>query len=195
MLNYMGKNKVAEKIENAWLDTIEDGIHTADICDEETTQKKVSTSEFAEAVISRLGQSPKKFAKVEYPEESKKIQVSLSQHPAVEKTLDGVDIFIAFEQRDPNLLGEKLVGATKESRLNLEMITNRGVKVYPKGNPLTFCTDHWRCRFTNTEGQSLQGRDLVELQRAIVEAGLEIIKTENLYTFGEEKGYSLGQGQ
>ena len=195
MLNYMGKNKVAEKIENAWLATIEDGIHTADICDEETTQKKVSTSEFAEAVISRLGQSPKKFAKVEYPEESKKIQVSLSQHPAEEKTLDGVDIFMAFEQRDPNLLGEKLIGATKGALLNLEMITNRGVKVFPKGNPLTFCTDHWRCRFTKKEGQSIQGRDLVELQKAIVEAGLEIIKTENLYTFGEEKGYSLGQGQ
>ena len=28
------------------------------------------------------------------------------------------------------------------------MITNRGTKVWPDGAPETFCTDHWRCRFT-----------------------------------------------
>ena len=31
MLNHMGQNKVAEKVENAWLKTLEDGVHTQDI--------------------------------------------------------------------------------------------------------------------------------------------------------------------
>lgn len=75
------------------------------------------------------------------------------------------------------------------------MITNRGVKVFPNGNPLTFCTDHWRCRFMGPEGETLNHTKLLDLQRQLVSANIDIIKTEQLYRFGEEKGYSLGQGQ
>ena len=75
------------------------------------------------------------------------------------------------------------------------MITNRGVKVFPQGNPLTFCTDHWRCRFVARDAQSLKGQNLIELLTALEKSGLEVIKTENLYSFDGQKGYSLGQGQ
>ncbi|MBV0994935.1 NADP-dependent isocitrate dehydrogenase, partial [Listeria monocytogenes] len=55
MLVHIGQQDVAERIQNAWLRTLEDGLHTYDIYDERVSAKKLGTEEFAEAVIARLG--------------------------------------------------------------------------------------------------------------------------------------------
>jgi len=195
MLSHLGQSKVAEKIENAWLKTIEDGIHTGDIYSSEISSKKVSTQAFTQAVIERLGESPRQFAPVAYPEASQPIQIQIEKQPLPKKTLDGVDVFICEENRDPQALGDKLKAIAAQTPLDLLIITNRGVKVYPDGNPLTFCTDHWRCRFQSRAEGAVRAVDLVQLQQAIIENGLEVIKTENLYRFDGVLGYSLGQGQ
>jgi len=78
--------------------------------------------------------------------------------------------------------------------LKLEVITNRGIKVWPNGLPETFCTDHWRCRFRKEGGAPVQAAEVVELQRRIVEAGFDVIKTENLYTFDGVPGFSAVHG-
>jgi len=59
MLNHIRQTEVAEKVQNAWLKTIEDGIHTYDIYKEGISIQKVGTKEFADAVIANLGKSPK----------------------------------------------------------------------------------------------------------------------------------------
>ncbi len=195
MLNYIGQNKVAEKIENAFLKTIEDGVHTADIYKEGKSTKKVSTTEFAEEVIARLGQKPVRLPSVTYPDNVKPFKIDLDPVKKVAKTLEGIDIFVDCDDRNPNTLGERLIAASTKSSLDLVMITNRGVKVFPNGNPLTFCTDHWRCRFMDPKGGKIDHAILLDLQKDLVAAGIDIIKTEQLYRFGEERGYSLGQGQ
>ena len=58
MMAHIGQPKVAEKVHNAWLKTIEDGIHTYDIYEEGVSKQKVGTAAFAEAIIARLGQKP-----------------------------------------------------------------------------------------------------------------------------------------
>jgi len=58
MLVHVGLNEHAEKVHNAWLRAIEDGIHTYDIYDEKVSKQKVGTSEFASAVIERIGREP-----------------------------------------------------------------------------------------------------------------------------------------
>src|SRR6186713_473366 len=58
MLVHIGLNEHAEKVHNAWLRAIEDGIHTYDIYDEKVSKQKVGTKEFAEAVSERIGQMP-----------------------------------------------------------------------------------------------------------------------------------------
>ena len=75
------------------------------------------------------------------------------------------------------------------------MITNRGIKVYPDGFKETFCTDHWRCRFMSCDGQQISNGAIIELMSAALAIQIDIIKTENLYTFEGVKAYSLGQGQ
>ncbi|HBE82030.1 MAG TPA: NADP-dependent isocitrate dehydrogenase, partial [Blastocatellia bacterium] len=71
-------------------------------------------------------------------------------------------------------------------------IANRGVKVYPGGFSDTFTVDHWRCRFTaeNGEGSAVTHEQIISLLGRFNDAGLDVIKTENLYNFDGAKGYS-----
>ena len=106
-----------------------------------------------------------------------------------------MDIFLDWDQdeRNPDVLGNKLKPLAAEN-FKLQMISNRGLNVFPNGFDETYCTDHWRCRFLKTS-EEIHSMDLVDLQKRVVEAGLQIIKTENLYSFDGVKGYSLGQGE
>jgi isocitrate dehydrogenase len=192
MLVHLGLADYAEKIKNAWLCTIEDGIHTPDVYRDTLSTKEVGTDAFANAVIERLGEQPKILQPVRY--EAHPIQVSYTPRPAVKK-LVGVDIFLDWDEanRAANVLAERLHAAETET-LKLGLITNRGVKVYPEGLPETFCTDHWRCRF-KSNSSDLPYSAVLELMQRIHAGGLDIIKTENLYTFDGSPGYSLGQGE
>jgi isocitrate dehydrogenase len=198
MLVHMGQHRVAEKIENALLRTLEDGIHTGDIYSEAYTTKRVGTREFAKAVIERLGQKPQRLKAVEYAADVKPIELPTPKvRPAEQKRLVGVDVFLDWtgSDRNPNVLGE-LLNSMPKSIAKLKMITNRGVKVFPDGMPETFCTDHWRCRYlpTSSDG-SMQPAQVIALLNWLDEKGLDFIKTEHLYEFDGKRGYSLGQGE
>ncbi|MCS7076451.1 MAG: NADP-dependent isocitrate dehydrogenase [Bacteroidia bacterium] len=192
MLVHIGQGDIAEKVHNAWLKTIEDGIHTYDIYKEGTSTQKVGTKEFADAVIERLGQKPNKLKPVNYANAKKTIEVKLKPTQPVTMETIGVDIFLHHNDRDANKLGQALENI-KVGDLHLTMITNRGVKVYPNGLPETFCTDHWRCRFKGN-GTKLSYQDIIELQQKITDAGYHIIKTENLCTINGVEVFSAGQG-
>ncbi len=72
MLVHIGQPEIAERIHNAWLKTIEDGIHTYDIYKEGISKQKVGTKEFAEAVVARLGQKPSQLKEASYSKEPAK---------------------------------------------------------------------------------------------------------------------------
>lgn len=192
MLVHLGEAEVAATINNAWLKTIEEGIHTADIYREGVSSRLVGTAEFAKAVIERLGQAPEVLEPVHF--EAEAIKVTTTPKPA-EKTLVGVDIFLDWDEagRDPEVLAKKLHGA-ETGGLELRLITNRGVKVYPEGMPETFKTDHWRCRF-RTQADTVSYQAVIELLQKVTDAGLDVIKTENLCFFDGAPGFSMGQGE
>src|SRR5947207_4155439 len=75
MLVHIGQTGVAERVHNAWLRTIEDGIHTYDIFDESVSKQKVGTKEFAKAVVERLGKRPKTLKAVSYSQEDSAAEV------------------------------------------------------------------------------------------------------------------------
>ncbi len=194
MLVHIGQGDVASRVHNAWLNTIEDGIHTYDIYNKDISMEKVGTSEFADAVIERLGMKPTVLKAVSYPSKSEPIKIALKSKNKAKKELVGIDVFIDWEG-DPNELGRRLEKISGDD-LKLVMITNRGTKVYPDGIPETFCVDHWRCRFqSRINGNRVQYEDLISLQSRLVDSGLPAVKTEGLYTFDGNPGYSLGQGQ
>jgi len=197
MLVHIGQPEVAEKISNAWMKTLEDGIHTGDIYQEGLSSKKVGTQEFAQAVIERLGQLPSSMAPAEFEKgEIKPMDTKLRPRAKAKKELTGVDVFIDWDQdgRDPNVIGEKLRQANANG-LQLHLITNRGVKVFPEGMRETFCTDHWRCRFKTDDGSVVTHAQVLDLLQQIEKLGFDFIKTEHLYTFDGVRGYSLAQGE
>jgi isocitrate dehydrogenase len=197
MLVHMGQGHTATKIHNAWLKTIEDGIHTYDIYRDGVSKKKVGTKEFSKAVSERMSEQPKVLGVAKYSDAKPlelKYQRSL-HHKTPKKELVGVDIFIEEDDRNPTHLAEKLKRAASALPVELQMITNRGVKVWPKGLSETFCTDHWRCRFVPHSHQSFTRETALKIMQALSAAQIEILKTENLYLFDGEKGFSLGQGQ
>ena len=194
MLNHIGQTDVAEKVQNAWLKTIEDGIHTYDIYKENVSKEKVGTKEFAQAVIANLGQKPNILKTVNY---SKDAVLSLPKYKKKEpqnKELVGVDLFVHWNGTNPDELAELLQTINTENK-HLTMITNRGIKVWPEGFNETFCTDHWRCRFKPTNGKIMYKNQIITLLTRALEAKIDVIKTENLYEFDGIQGYSLGQGQ
>jgi isocitrate dehydrogenase len=193
MLVHVGQADIAERVHNAWLRTIEDGIHTYDIYKEGTSREKVGTKEFAEAIVARLGEKPRDLKTVEYNKES---QMNLAIRPAGKppmKLRAGVDLFIDRRDGNPDqiaaIMNQLSVPGTK-----LTVISNRGTKVWPNGNPDTYWSDHWCCRF-ESDGEPFAASHVVALLSAAERAGFDVIKTEGLYTFNGERGYSLAQGE
>lgn len=194
MLNHIGETAAAEKIQNAWLKTIEDGIHTYDIFKEGTSKQKVGTKEFAQAVIANLGNKPSILKSVSYTNNAALNLPKYKRKPAAKKELVGVDLFVHWTGTSPDELA-KIIQQLDSADAKLSMITNRGIKVYPDGFNETFCTDHWRCRFKPTEGNLINKQNIIELLANAVTHNIDIIKTENLYAFDGKPAFSLGQGQ
>lgn len=197
MLVHIGQPKVAEKIHNAWLKTLEDGIHTSEIASESHTTTKAGTRQFAQAVIERLGQNPINLPSVSYDSASgRPVIPAVERRRPAQKSIVGVDVFIHHHDISPNDLAEKLEKAS-DDRLQIKLITNRGVKVWPHGFPETFCTDHWRCRFKKTEenGYSVTHDQILGLLGRIRNEELDFIKTEHLCELDGQAAYSLGQGE
>ncbi len=191
MLVHIGQNNIAEIVHNAWLKTLEDGVHTYDIFRDGVSKEKVGTKEFAQAVIARIGQSPAQLKAVSYAQARETIKVTLKPMAPVKMETIGVDVFLYCDDRDPNKLGKRIEAISQDS-LKMVMVTNRGVKVYPDGMSETFCTDHWRCRFKGDTAVKYQ--QIIALLAKITEAGFDIIKTENLCRFDGENVFSAGQG-
>ena len=202
MLNHLGKQKIADNIKNAWLKTIEDGYHTADIYKEGLSKQKMNTEEFSKKVIENLGQKPATLTPSNFAAGKGKIEIPEYVRKNQTQDLVGVDVFINWQGKNPNEIGDAL-SAINSFKLKLKMITNRGVKVYPNGLPETYCTDHWRCRFVdntpNADGSQTYNKvefeTVIALLSNIHSKGFEVIKTENLYEFDGKRAFSLGQGE
>jgi len=197
MLVHIEQADVAQRVHNAWLRTVEDGIHTADIYREGRSSRLVGTREFGEAVVARLGREPETLPKASYGGAVATESVA-PKPPSEVKRLVGVDVFIDWDEegRDPAKLGARLE-ALGETGLRLKMITNRGLKVYPGPPSESYRTDHWRCRFVAADpaSEGISHRAVIALLQEVEAAGLDFIKTEHLYTFDGAPGYSLGQGE
>jgi isocitrate dehydrogenase len=197
MLVHINQPDVATLVHNAWLRTIEDGVHTYDIYAEGVSKQKVGTREFADALIKRIGKIPEALKPVKYSEASQEQTgaYKAASHPLEKKDLVGVDVYLDWRKGSPDMLGEtfkKVSGAG----LELKFITNRGARVWPEGMPETFCTDHWRCRFQAAQsGAPVSHAQVVSLLQRVQEAGFDFIKTENLYTFDGKQAYSSIQGE
>lgn len=200
MLIHINQPKVATAIENAWLKTLEDGVHTKDIYSPTYTKKLVGTQGFADAVIERLGQTPTHFKPADYqPGGYTKIECKSTWGRAVSnKELVGVDIFI---DNAKNIPAETLAQQLKsiKSTLKLIIITSRGLKIWPNSSIEDPYLRHCCCRFQSAKNvndlQAVKHSDINTLLAELDKLGMDVIKTDNLYTFDGELGFTLAQGE
>lgn len=195
MLVHINQREVAEKVHNAWLKTLEDGIHTYDIFKDGVSKEKVGTKEFAQAVISRLGQKPSLLSAVNYnTSHTMNLKAPERKAPA-KKEIVGVDIFV-HHAGSTEEVANKAKDVIAKGKLALSMISNRGLSVWPTGFPETFLTDHWRLRCKpKNAGETITHADIAETLANLAEAGVDFIKTEHLIRFDGKDAFSLGQGQ
>lgn len=196
MLVHLGLNDTAAVIHNAWLKTIEDGIHTYDIYKEGISKEKVGTKEFAAAVVQRLGKVPEKLKAAHYVGTS---QQANSAHPSIQqssrskKETVGVDIFL--DSRDGVEDIKKRMDAIAGD-LQLTLIGNRGVKLWPNTMEETFCIDQWRCRFmSKVKGGIINKQQIAKLAVRLADADIDFTQMECLYNFDGKPGFTLAQDE
>src|SRR5450755_2791921 len=128
MLVHLNQPDIAERVHNAWLSTMEDGVHTYDIYKEGTSKQKVGTKEFGEAVAARLGKTPHTLKAVHYSAApAKQAQAGEARKAPAKVAVEGIDVYVAW----PSLDTQKLATAVQKAAgdgLELIMIDNRGVK-------------------------------------------------------------------
>jgi isocitrate dehydrogenase len=194
MLVHIGQGDVATKIHNAWKKTIEDGIHTGDIFREGHSTRLVGTDEFTSAVIERLGQSPSTLPEVAYSSESKGVVIPpLKDITPEKKERIGVDIGLNYDGKPDDLAA--LVKPCLTDNLDLHIISNRGVKVWPDGAAETFCTDNWRLRFLGKGRASVKTSEVVELIANLNKADMNFTNALMLHSFDGVDGYTKAQGE
>jgi len=193
MLVHLNQPEIAERVHNAWLCAIEDGIHTYDIFKEGVSKQKVGTKEFGDAVVARLGKTPHTLKAVHYSAAPPKHAHAVAAPQAAGKTsVEGIDVYVAWPSLETQRLAASMQKAAGDG-LELIMIDNRGVKVWPDGMAETLCTDAYRCRFSSKKGTT--AKQTVSLLNRVLDQGVEIVKTETLRSYDGKAGYSLAQGQ
>jgi len=145
-------------------------------------------------VIERLGKKPDTLKAVAYAQrpEGAGVAAHVSASATTDTELKGIDVFVHWPKRNPGALAEA-VGKLAVDGLKLQMIDNRGVKVWPAGRAETFCTDSFRCRFI-AQGP-IDMCKLLEVAKRIAGAGIDVAVTETLRNFDGKAGFTLAQGQ
>jgi len=193
MLVHIGQSDVATLVHNAWLATLESGIHTADIFNE-SSKEKVGTQAFAEAVIAHLGKTPKSLKAANYKARGEQgaTKKGAPTAPVAKRELIGVDVFVFWKDEV-----DKLAAILKEltgNALELQTISSKGLKLWPDYVPGMNVTDQFNCRFKKS-GAAITHADVAALTARLAAKNLDFVKTENLYEYDGKAGYSLGQGE
>jgi len=198
MLKHINMHDSASLIENAFLKTIEDGIHTADMYNDNLSKQKVSTNEFTDAVIERLGAKSSSLynASGEILSKSKSGFELSANTASSERDLVGIDLYINFQYDNIEQLVELLKEGAIDQNLQLQMISSRGLQVWPINVNENENSDISRCRFVSKkESKEVVNQDILSLLTLCYDKDIDVVKTENLYLYDGMIGFSLSQGQ
>lgn len=187
MLVHLGLTQEAQTIHNAWLKTLEDGIHTYDIFDENKSRQKVGTKEFAQAVVDRLGQKPVVLQPVHYTEKAKDLTQSQSASTAMpsKKELVGLDVYIDDARSLQTILQDL---QSHENHLHLQAITYRGNTVWPSSQPNPIVGRLLRARFQAKE--PISQNVAIDLIKKLDAAKIQVTSCQMLYTYDGKPGFS-----
>ena len=205
MLNHLGFGKIAKKIELATLEVLQAGIHTKDLA---KNKPHVSTKEYGDAIIEhalKISDSHPEVAKIQdIPTEVKTAQSSaglkitkvdgkpnlLSSRTIASKCV-GVDLFLESSEYAEDI-AKKLLPILP-SNLKLEVISNRGIGVYPEASLFTECINSYIIRLV--ANSDLKESEALKIASNIAEhfkiLSLEMLRKYEKHGEKEVVGYSL----
>lgn len=204
MLRHLGLMDKANAISNAWLRTIELGLHTVDIAGPQT-KKILGTIEFAQAVIKNLGQSPLELqpvtaehANTEQDEHiTSAIQTSLAVPHFEKRLMVGADIGVAIDQNPnfnfvPKEIAERLEEALKHEGLSLCVIFCKGLKIWPGVSDYSNIQDCCTLRIAKEEvGQEVSYQSLSSFVNKLSLLSMVPVKVDFLFSFDEKPGFAF----
>lgn len=189
MLEYLDLTETAATIHNAWLKTIEEGIHTYDIFLEGQSTKKVGTKEFGEAIIERLGKKPTKLKEAFPHKRFSPPVIPPFRSASISRECVGIDLYL-YARTTAEELTAKL-SETQWGKFEIRLISNRGATVYPQGQPETYAIDTWRVRLKPKEkDQEFHLDHTINILKLCKDHGYDVIKLDHLYNFDGSPGYS-----
>lgn len=193
LLDYIGQPNISTLIRNAWLKTIEDGIHTTDIFNDKSSKMKVSTEEFTKAVINNLGQKPTKLLPA-IEKKASRISIAQIKTEPVISELEGVDVYI--NDTEQNVLDIAANMKSINHKLVLRTISQRGLIVWPVFEVEEVSNTMLRLRFMRNSINDVIGySDIIDLQKAIIDKSLNIVLIHNLYNYNGVIGFTKSQGE
>ena len=146
-----------------------------------------------EAIVKNLEKKPHQLKCPIYKATSKIVPILTEHKTKIDHKLVGVDLFVYSKEKASEV--EKKITGLNPSPFKLQMITNRGVRIWPEGHLETFCIEQWRCRFiAKDENHPIKPQDIVGLLDYLIKAGFDVFQTENLYTFDGVFGYTSAEG-
>ena len=197
MLRHLGLMENAAIIENALLYTLEQGIHTGDFGDRNTTA--LNTTAFARAIIDNFGKTPEFMARPllpNMPVTPTEFKLSRNEMMVTEETqkefIVGVDLFIESSEQ-PEMIAKKCQRHAGV-KFKLVNISNRGTQVWPTGSVYTNLVNQYNVRFESLDDSALNQQDVLGLYVSL-SGDFKICSSELLNMWGGKKAYSLAQGQ
>jgi isocitrate dehydrogenase len=220
MLNHIKQNRQAELIHNALYATIEQGIHTADIFNENISKKLVGTAEFAQELIGNFGNKPKTLKSANFnnsenitktnsnEQEPLKVIVNNLSNKDEIKSLIGFDLFIDWQQDFQDLITK--IKTLESEKLEIKMISSMGLLLYPLidqhmmpnynrgltilrfiGKGITGTNSHDIINFD----LKISKQDIIEMLDLLNKNNFDFVKYEGLYLFDNLPAFSSGQGE
>jgi isocitrate dehydrogenase len=214
MLNHIGLNDKASLIHNALFKTIEDGIHTADIYQDNISVKKVGTKDFTKAVIDNIGSKPVKLAKANFAKSDNKITNhnnkinNIKKNIAQEKTMIGFDLFIDYNNGLEQLI--KDLKKLESEIFEVKTISCKGLLLWPVSDKhmipnsinglltLRVIAKNATEKVSNIikdKNIAISHKDIIDILQYFTQNNLDFVKFEGLYHFNGKAGYCANQGE
>jgi isocitrate dehydrogenase len=195
MLRYMGEFEAAAAVENAVIATLAEGKLTGDVAGyPDKGGAGLRTSEYTKAIIGNLGtrvdgwsaRDAKPIVFHEFPKDPVMVRPT-------ERKVVGCDVFVETDLF-PDQLGPAIERLLDGGPVRLKMISSRGTKVYPQGNPNIDVVDQYRCRMMATAAGSLSNAEVRDAL-ARIEPELDWCHVELLQEFDGAPSFTKAQGE
>jgi len=192
MLRHIGEFDVAADVEHAVLVTLEAGVRTGDIVGYD---KGAPTTAYTDAIVANLGKRSERWKVRDYkPIKLPEVDPAIDFVKPDSRAVVGLDVFVESPLTAAEL-GASLMELTRDTRLSLVMIGNRGTKVFPPTGAITDLADHYRCRFIIRENPGDLPDEDVHQVLARISRRHRWMHIEKLQEFDGELGFTRDQGE